>query len=415
MDKEFRLQDPGEGIHEAEIREVAVAEGDEVAEGDTVFVVETDKAAVDLPSPYSGRVTSIAAKVDDVVEVGDLLMTIDTGDAAEAEEPEAEEPEAEEPEAEEPKAEEPEPEEPETAEPAAEEPDAEEPKKKSAAPGAAPGAAAGKEDAAADGSPDRQREDEGVDAEPEEPARPAADTAEDAAKAPSAGDGPVKATPAVRRLAREWEVDLSTVEASGDDGRVTEADLRRAAGEAGDEGADEAGEEAGAPPSSARAAERVPLRSVRRAVAKAMARSWSEIPHVTHHDEVDVTELDRIRRRQRDEATDDAAPLTLTPFLIKAAAAALTRHRRFNASLDSDAEEIVLHPEIHIGVATATDRGLLVPVIRNADAKDILTIAGDLADLTAAAQDGSIARDRLRGATFSTRPMRRSSAPAGRR
>ncbi|NBB81949.1 MAG: biotin/lipoyl-binding protein, partial [Alphaproteobacteria bacterium] len=220
MDKEFRLQDPGEGIHEAEIREVAVAEGDEVAEGDTVFVVETDKAAVDLPSPYSGRVTSIAAKVDDVVEVGDLLMTIDTGDAAEAEEPEPEEPA---------------PEEPETAEPAAEEPDAEEPKKKTATPGAAPGAAAGKEDAAADGSPDRQREDEDVDAEPEEAARPAAETAEDAAKAPSAGDGPVKATPAVRRLAREWEVDLSTVEASGDDGRVTEADLRRAAGEAADE------------------------------------------------------------------------------------------------------------------------------------------------------------------------------------
>lgn len=439
MAKEFRLQDPGEGIHEAEIREIAVSEGDHVEEGDTVFVVETDKAAVDLPAPYAGTVASIDVAVDDLVEVGALLMTIDTGSeepAAETEEPaagmgaEAEAEAGAEAEAEEDAEEKGDARE---TEDVGEREDAGEEKREPAETEAkehaeAGGDAEGEEDAEAEeeeGEPVETRDRE--EAEAEEAPRGEAGTGKAGtgkartgkARTGKAGPGrpsggargggaPVKATPATRRVARELDVDLAAVDGTGPDGRVTEADVRGAAKGRGRAPAGERAPEApvaGAPAAGAPAqprAERVPLRSVRRAVARTMARAWAEIPHVTHHDTVDVTDLERLRRRRRDAAREeDGPPLTLTPFLIKAAAAVLADHPRFNASLDAEAEEIVLHPGIHVGVATATDRGLLVPVIRDAAGKDILTLAAELAELTAGAKDGSLGRDRLTGGTFS--------------
>ncbi len=212
------------------------------------------------------------------------------------------------------------------------------------------------------------------------------------------------ATPAVRRLARELGVDLDAVDASGDDGRVRADDVRAAAGKS-ETGKPERSRDAkdGGLPDFDRwgDTERVELRSIRRSIARRMARSWREIPHVTHQDEIDITDLERLRRAHADEIAERGGQLTLTPFFVKALVAALKEHPRFNASLDADRAEIVLKDFYNIGVALDTDRGLLVPVIHHADAKSIADIAIELAELAAAIRGGRASRDQLRGGTFS--------------
>ena len=258
-------------------------------------------------------------------------------------------------------------------------------------------------------------------------------------------------------MARELNVDLEEVQASGPEGRVTPEDVRRAAGGEGaaeDEGpaedeqeeepaegggtaedeqaegaeAEAAGvetEEAGAqaergepteeesreaaPPGIRQATEyeapetwgevqREPLRSVRRTTARRMAEAWRRIPHVTHVDHADITELEAFRS-EHDEALDDA-DLTLTVFLVKALVAVLKEFPRFNARLDEESEEIAYLQYHHVGVAVDTDRGLLVPVLRDADAKSLKELAVELRDLTEAARERGITRDQMRGGTF---------------
>jgi len=227
----------------------------------------------------------------------------------------------------------------------------------------------------------------------------------------------VAATPATRRLARELGVDLRLVRGTGPGGRVTDADVREAAGGGAAAPAPSerpAAERAEARPLPAVAMEppplpkfeqwgpieREPLSHLRRTIAERMALSAALIPHVTHFDRADITDLDTLIRRNLDAARERGVTLTLTGFLLKAAALALREHPRFNASLDPAAGELILKRYHHLGIAVATERGLIVPVIRDVDRKPVLELARELAALAARVREGKATLDDLRGGTF---------------
>jgi pyruvate dehydrogenase E2 component (dihydrolipoamide acetyltransferase) len=355
MPKEFRLPDLGEGIHEGEVVEVLVSVGDRVIDGKPVLVIETDKATTEIPSPVTGVVQEIRVKPGDVVKVGQVLMVfIEDGEAEAVRKPRK----------------------------------IEEPEKA-----------------------------EGLRI-PAERVMPAV-TQVPSEAALGKAEGTAPAAPSTRRLARELGVDLRLVSASGPGGRITPEDVRVFA---------EMLKHAAEPPKAPATAEaealqvvmppailktpslpdfgrwgsisREPLRSVRRTTARHMALAWSQVPHVTHQDVVDVTELEAFRRRHKEQIEAHQGTLSLTVFAMKAAVAALKAHPRFNASLDADREEIILKQYYHIGVAVDTERGLIVPVIRDVDRKNITQLAFELNDLVARSRAGKIEREELTGGTF---------------
>ncbi|MGC9523260.1 MAG: dihydrolipoamide acetyltransferase family protein [Anaerolineae bacterium] len=353
MAKEFKLPDLGEGIHEGEVLAIKVEPGKQVQEDDVILEVETDKAAVEIPSPYSDVVTDVRVEEGDVVHVGDVMMVFGgTGDNVPEEELEKER----------------------------------------------------------EAEPRRPRER----AKAEEAAAPKG------AREPTAAphrEGPVPAAPSTRRLARELGVDLHEVTPTGPGGRVTKEDVRaQAEGREVDEAA--AAEEerrerklAGVSPQTVEApplpdfertgpVERVPLRSVRRATAKQMALAWSQIPHVSTQDLADITELEKLRQRYKDEVREQGGALTLTVFVIKALITALKEFPKFNASLDMESEEIILKRFYNIGIAVDTDRGLLVPAIKNADRKSISELAVELMELATRTREGRASLEDMQGSTM---------------
>jgi pyruvate dehydrogenase E2 component (dihydrolipoamide acetyltransferase) len=216
----------------------------------------------------------------------------------------------------------------------------------------------------------------------------------------------VAATPATRRLARELAVDLRAVRGSGPGGRVTDTDVRAAAGATPRPAAAKplapVGLEPPALPNFEQwgPVERQPLTHLRRTIAERMALAATLIPHVTHLDRADITELDAIIRRNLEPARQRGLTLTLTSFLLKAAALALKDHPQFNASLDPAAGELIVKRYRHLGVAVATERGLIVPVIRDVDTKPLASLQRELAALAQRVRDGKATLDDLRGGTF---------------
>jgi pyruvate dehydrogenase E2 component (dihydrolipoamide acetyltransferase) len=407
MGRDFVLPDLGEGLTEAEIRQVLVREGEVVREDAPLLEVETDKATVEIPSPFGGRVDKIHVQPGQTVKVGQILVSFGEGaagggkQAADTLDPTrtlAAEPKTE-------------------VAPsgrARQAPPAPEPATSGPAPGQTATAAAGR-------------------AAPPTPA-PAAAAAPAVAPA-LRREGPVPAAPSTRRLARELGVDLHAVNGSGPGGRVTDDDVRAAAAGPAARGAAAPGEAAGhgaaVEPTAARPAprgateplvakpltritaepplpkfeqwgpiERHPLSHLRRTIAERMTLSATVIPHVTHFDRADITALDALIQRNLAAGQARGVTLTLTSFLLKAAALALSEHPQFNASLDSAAGELIVKRYIHIGVAVATDRGLIVPVIRDVDQKPLLEVQRELAALAQRTRDGRAALDDLRGGTF---------------
>jgi pyruvate dehydrogenase E2 component (dihydrolipoamide acetyltransferase) len=350
MREVFRLPDVGEGIAQAEIVEYLVKVGDKVKADQMVVRVETDKAVVELPSPYTGTVLEVPHNPGDSVNVGDPLLVVET-EAVAAAAPPREQPKPPE----------------------------------QHAPAVPPPSAAAV--AAATSTPGGQ--------------------APAATKTAAAG-ARVLATPHTRKLARELGVDITIVKGSGRHGRITDEDVRRAV----------SAQVEPAPPKAPTAAavqapatagfdfekygptRREPLKGIRKRVAEVMVRSVSTIPHVTHFQEADVTDLLELVKKQRALAESRGIRLTFLSFLAKACAAALRKYPAVNSSLDEQSGELVYKDYVHVGIATDTEAGLMVPVIRDVDRKSVLEIAAELQSLALKARDRTIDLEDLRGGTF---------------
>jgi pyruvate dehydrogenase E2 component (dihydrolipoamide acetyltransferase) len=329
--------------------EVLVSVGDEVAAEDPLVVLESDKATMEVPSPSAGKVAAIEVSVGDKVKEGTPIVSLEVsgGNGAEP---------------------------------------------------APAGAVA--EDPAASASKDveaaiQEEEQDVTEAPaPPQPASPQAGT----------GEAPAYASPAVRRLARELGVDLSTIRGTGRKGRITKDDVRKPQPREESKPAAPSTEGAGlnlAPWPKVNferfgEVERQPLTRIQKISGPNLARNWVMIPHVTHNDEADITELEAFRKRTNAEQSE--AKVTMVALLVKAVVASLKAYPVVNSSLDGD--DLVLKRYYNIGFAADTPNGLVVPVIKGADSKGILEVATDLTTLSKKARDGKLAGGDMQGATF---------------
>lgn len=360
---EYRFPELGEGLHEGEIVKWHIKAGDKLEEDQVMMEVQNDKAVVEVPAPVSGKVVEVKAAEGSVAHVGDVVAVFEVEGEGTAPAPEA------------------------AAAPAA----TPENPVPAAAPAATPAAAA---------------------QVPTAPAAPAAV----AASAPVQDRRHVMATPGVRKFAREQGVDLTRLQGSGKNGRITREDVTAAASGAGQTApaAAEAANVAAAPAAQAAAPaasaapavadaaeERVPLKGVRKIIAQAMAKSVYTAPHVTVMDEVDVSKLVAFRQRLKPIAEKKGVKLTYLPFIVKAVVAALKQYPALNASIDDERSEIVYKKNFHVGIATDTDNGLIVPVVTNADRKSMWTIAAEISELAAKAREGKLSPSEMKGSTFS--------------
>ena len=385
MATEFKLPEVGEGIDSGTVVSVLVSVGDRVEIDEPVIELETDKAVVEVPSDVAGVVESIEVEEGQEIDIGSVVLTLAEGGGEAAAEPEAE-PEAE----------------------AAEEAQAEEAQAKEAAPEEAEAAKA--EGAEAGAEPREAKAPEREEPKAAKEAAPPAGAAR--AEAPAEGETPpglIPAAPSVRRLARELGVDLQAVQGSGILGRISAEDVRAfAEGETPRPAAAEAPKRAAAPAaqplpdfSQWGETERVAMSGIRKATVRTMANAWSTVPMVTHFDKADATEFEALRQRFKPEAEKIGAKLTPTAMLIKVVAAALRKFPDFNASIDTETQEIVYKKYVNVGVAVDTDHGLLVPVVKDADRKNMLELAAELGELAEKARNRKLSPDEMQGGNFS--------------
>jgi pyruvate dehydrogenase E2 component (dihydrolipoamide acetyltransferase) len=357
---EFKLPDLGEGIHEGEVLKWHVKIGDTIKEDEPLIEVETDKAAVTIPSPRGGVIMTLKGEVGDILNVGDVIVTIDDGSGA------------------------------------------------SVVPAEVPTKA--------------ETVETPVKVETPAPIVTKVETLE------VTSGRPVPAAPATRRLARELGVNINIIKGSGPAGRVTPEDVKLVASGEAPAVADQAAkaesvkkdDSCAVAEFAAHASTAIPfldidpmpdfakegpieiekLRSIRRKVAHKMTTSKILIPHVVHMDEADVTELDKFRREENVRREGKGGKLTLLPFVIKAVIAGLKEYPAFNASIDPFKEEIIYKKYYNMGVAVDSDRGLIVPVIKNADQKSIIQLSDKIVELAEGARDGNINVADLSGGTF---------------
>ncbi|MFG6119132.1 dihydrolipoamide acetyltransferase family protein [Thalassobacillus sp. B23F22_16] len=347
---EFKLPDIGEGIHEGEIVKWFVKAGDEVKEDDVLCEVQNDKAVVEIPSPVEGTVKDVLVEEGATTTVGTTIITFDaegyeSDDSEDDKQEEAPEEEAK------------------SEEPAAED--------KGAAKEEAPAA-----------------DDEEVDE-----------------------DKRVIAMPSVRKHARDKDVDIRKVQGSGKNGRVTKEDVdaylsgdqqpQAEAGEAKEEAQDQqaaASTEKQQPVLEGQYPEtREKMSGIRKAIAKAMVNSKHTAPHVTLMDEVDVTELVAHRKKFKAVAAEQDIKLTYLPYVVKALVSALRKYPALNTQVDDETDEIIQKHYYNIGIAADTDKGLLVPVVKDADRKSIFTISSEINELAVKARDGKLSSEEMKG------------------
>ncbi len=398
---DFNLPELGENIAAGDVLRVLVKPGDTLQKDQPVLELETDKATIEVPSSVAGQVKEVKVKAGEKVKVGQAILTVDDGGAADAAKPESARQESAKPESS-------------TPAPAKAE---------------TPSVAAGANTAAKVPSdePGLEQHVEGAKRAPEAadksgtrraaPSEESGDTdarskvvdisrgARAAAEPVAAAEMPAApAAPSVRRLARELGVDINQVTGTGAGGRISDEDVKNHAKRLVT-GAVRGGGAAAAEPlpdfSRWGDVERQPMRAVRRKTAEHLSAAWSTIPHVTQCDLADITNLEELRKKYAKQAEAAGGNLTVTAIAVKIAAAALKVFPQFNASVDMTNDEIVLKKFVNIGVAVDTDRGLLVPVIRRADQKNIIQIASELAQLSEKARNRKITLDEMQGSTFS--------------
>jgi pyruvate dehydrogenase E2 component (dihydrolipoamide acetyltransferase) len=353
--------------------EILVSPGDSVAVDDPLMTLESDKATMDVPAPVAGTVGELLVKIGDKVSQGIELLTLSPSSDGGGEAGVA----------------------PSTGTKAADAVQSAADAESQSAPVQEPAARA---------------------AEPEQaPAPPPAQAAPPPPAPAANGAGPVYASPAVRRIARELGVDLHQVSGSGRKGRITKDDVQTfsdrgpsapAGAPAAPAGAPAAGPGLGLnlPPwpsidfSKFGEIERVERSRIQRISGPVLARNWVMIPHVTHNDEADITDLEAWRKQLNDENARDGVKVTMVSFLIVASVASLKAFPTFNSSLDGD--DLILKRYYNIGFAADTPGGLVVPVIKNADQKGLLDIARELTELSGKARDGKLMPGDMQGATF---------------
>ena len=346
----FKLPDIGEGVVEGEVVQWHVSVGDSVSEDDPIVDVMTDKATVTIPSPVSGVISSLSGDVGDMIAVGSSLMEIDSegeAGASAAGVTEEQEPVSD-------------PDPPKAPEPA--------PAPKAPEPAPAPKA-------------------------PEPAPAPKAQPVPSEIQTQT---GRVLASPAVRKRARENDVALSNVRGSGPAGRIRHADLDAfiAAG----------GAVSGAPPMaySLKRTEVTPVKVVglRRKISEQMSLSKSRIPHFSYFEEVDVTELENLRQILNSTRDETQPKLTYLPFIMMALAKIMPDHPECNAHFDDEAGVVNRNAAVNLGIATQTDRGLYVPVVKHVESMDIWKTASEMQRVSGSARDGSASLDELTGSTF---------------
>ena len=445
MPTDFTLPELGENISAGDVLRVLVKPGDTIQKDQSVLELETDKATIEVPSSVAGKVKEVKVKEGDKVKVGQAILSVDDGGAAEAEgerKPAAKEKEA----AKEPakkaapaaKSDEAKPQKPQPraaardAEPAPESDEAEgdeadsdeadgeeiadmqpdvQAKDKSAKPdkpgvkdpSVGPRAAA--QDSEAQARP--QARDQGREGGAQDDrkvvdinrgARTPAEPAAPAREAP-----PAPAAPSVRRMARELGVDVNQVNGTGPGGRISIEDVKEHTKRLVSGAGGGAAARSVPLPDFSRfgAVERQPMRAVRRKTAEHLSAAWASIPHVTQCDLADITALEELRKKFAPKVEAAGGNLTVTAIALKVVAAALRVFPQFNASVDMGADEIVLKKYVNIGVAVDTDRGLLVPVIRDADRKNIVQLSVELSQLSEKARTRKITAEEMQGGCFS--------------
>lgn len=363
---EFKLPELGENITQGDLVRLMISPGAKVAEGQPVMEIETDKAVVEVPSSVTGTVKEVRVKEGEKIKVGQVIFTLEGASAA-----------------------------------------AEKPKPRATPVEHVSGQHGARLAFQAAIRAEGKTEEQAL--PPDQPQVQTAGFAMPAQLDKVAGSehrGPIPAAPHVRRLARELGVDIYEVKGAGPGGRVTEDDVKLHAKNllaAATQAQPRVGRLA-APqlPDFTKwgSVERVSMRGVRRKTAEHLAESWNTIPHVTQHDRADITELEQLRARFAPKAEEAGGKLTVTAIALKVCAAALKVFPQFNASIDIDKEEIVYKQYINIGLATDTDRGLLVPVLRDVDKKNIVELAVELSQLSKKARDKKLAPSDMEGGTF---------------
>ncbi|WEG10255.1 dihydrolipoamide acetyltransferase family protein [Microbacterium horticulturae] len=373
--QDFRLPDLGEGLPEAELVQWLVAEGDTVSLNQNIAEVETAKAVVELPSPYAGTVQRLHHAAGDTIDVGDVIVTFalegETVDAAPAAPAEAGKGEAE-----------------------------AEPEEEKATPnlvgyGAAPrksarpqrraraaraGASASADTAVLEAAPHDAIVEQPIEQPVERP----------------------RSTPPVRKLAKDLGIDLALVEATGENGLITRGDVEAYAGHTGMADAQAAAAASTTPaPTSDERVTRRPIRGVRKATAEAMVRSAFTAPHVTTFQTVDVTATMELVASLRADRSLEGHRIGVMAVAAKAVCLALGRNPSLNAKWDDAAGEIVEHHYVNLGVAAATERGLIVPVVPDADAMTLVELADAIGELAATARSGKTPPAAMTGGTFS--------------
>ena len=393
MAKEIKVPQIGDGVESATVSEVLVAEGDKIEKDQSVIAVESDKASVEVPSSAAGTIKEIKISEGDEVEVGQVIILLEESDDDETDEDNGE-------------ASEEEKEKENTSEEENEEEDEDSEEKQS-------------------GKKKKKIKEENPEDNDEEPEEDDADENQDDKKSskkdePEAGKtseekenkksgksssgesstgAGIQASPGTRRLARELGVDLTEL-AEEISGRVSEKDVKEFAKKDS--------------PKSTRSAsislpdfekwgsvERKPLNNIRKATAKNVTASWQSVPHVFQFDEADITDIQQYLETNQDKAEKAGGKLTITALLTKIVASALVRFPKFNASIDMENEEMILKNYVNIGIAVATEKGLLVPVIKDADKKSIIEIATELTNIAEKARDGKLSKEDMEGANFS--------------
>jgi pyruvate dehydrogenase E2 component (dihydrolipoamide acetyltransferase) len=392
---DFTLPSLGENVAEGDVLRILVKAGDTIAKDQAVLELETDKATIEVPSSVAGVVKAIKVKEGQKVKVGQTILSVDEGGGG-AEQPAPASAKA-------------------GSAPAAQAHDA--PARAARpAPEAPPAAAEAKTpdmqpDVQVQARPSRKADKAGVKDEgpvTETPSRgqKVVDISRGARQAePAAPEAPAApAAPSVRRMARELGIHIAEVAGTGPGGRISVDDVKEHARRLVTATAERAGGAAAEPlPDFSRwgEVERQPLRAVRRKTAEHLTAAWTTIPHVTQHGLADITDLEALRKRYAKAIEDAGGSLTLTAIAVKVVAAALKAFPQFNASIDLASEELVLKKYVNIGIAVDTDRGLLVPVIRDVDTKSIKQVAIELPQLAEKARTRKIALEEMQGACFS--------------